>query len=497
MNRLNILFLTTALGSLLLSQTPLLAQSPLDIRVIPDEPYALASKAWMQEYASREITELGPFTSERQLYIYETLQFRAHALWASPEQHVLADLESRLDDPPGLRVQITDSDGNGKADQWMHQFPGQEYSPDLGFMFDLNQDGELDYFVFNGGPSSYQKSFSNVEDMFGSIFWFNYHWIDSNHDGYVDIHVINDADPDEDGLADRGMSVWLYDDNSDGLVDRAEYRGYTACFPMWAESREAWIPEAEELITISIPLENDVFTINRAEPFGESEINPQEYSLRLGENLAEVKAAVHSVEATQVPENLTVQELYDAANEANETGNYVKAVAFFRRVVERAPEHADAFHTLGRTLLKQRRFEEAVPIFQTALRLRRNNLDSEHIDIAESLYHLASAYFGQENYEAAEPLFYETLEILEANFGSDHRYIAATLHSLGSIAFNRGDYATAESFYQRAYKMRRKVLGKSHPSTIGSMYSLANTYERQGRTDEAAKLRERAYRRSP
>jgi hypothetical protein len=112
----------------------------------------------------------------------------------------------------GMVFVVFDSDYDGLADAFA-AYPGDQ---DYGFMYDLNKDCKMDYFIFNGGivPSKDFKAY-----------WFNFHWIDSNHDGKMDIYVENDIDLDGDGLPDNGITAWFYDSDFDGKIDKAEYIG--------------------------------------------------------------------------------------------------------------------------------------------------------------------------------------------------------------------------------------------------------------------------------
>ena len=112
-----------------------------------------------------------------------------------------------------LVLELIDKDGDGKAEEFVI-YPDTQ---DFGFMFDLNKDGKIDYIVFNQGLAM-------TKDM-KKFYWSKYHWIDSNFDGKIDIHVIPTIDLDGDKFPDEGVTAWIYDTNFDGDVDKAEYLG--------------------------------------------------------------------------------------------------------------------------------------------------------------------------------------------------------------------------------------------------------------------------------
>jgi hypothetical protein len=155
--------------------------------------------------------KLGTFKFHERKNIYAILDEIANRLRASRYYVVLKKKEIRIDDKVFV-LELSDRDGNGKADQFV-LYPDTQ---DFGFMFDLNKDGKIDYIVFNQG-------FAMTKDI--KPYWSKYHWIDSNFDGKIDIHVIPTIDLDGDGWPDEGVTAWIYDTNFDGDVDKAEYLG--------------------------------------------------------------------------------------------------------------------------------------------------------------------------------------------------------------------------------------------------------------------------------
>ena len=156
--------------------------------------------------------KLGTFKFNERKNIYETFDELANRLRASRYYVVLKKKEIKIDDKVSV-LELVDRDGDGKADQFV-LYPTM--TPDFGFMFDLNKDGKIDYIVFNQGLAL-------TKDM--KPYWSKYHWIDSNFDGKIDIHVIPTIDLDGDKCPDKGVTAWIYDTNFDGDVDKAEYLG--------------------------------------------------------------------------------------------------------------------------------------------------------------------------------------------------------------------------------------------------------------------------------
>nr|WP_228025314.1 response regulator [cf. Phormidesmis sp. LEGE 11477] len=66
------------------------------------------------------------------------------------------------------------------------------------------------------------------------------------------------------------------------------------------------------------------------------------------------------------------------------------------------------------------RYDEAEPLLRGTLEMRRVLLGSEHLDVAASLYNLASLYDNQFRFQEAEVLFEESLAIFQNVLGSAH-----------------------------------------------------------------------------
>jgi tetratricopeptide (TPR) repeat protein len=66
------------------------------------------------------------------------------------------------------------------------------------------------------------------------------------------------------------------------------------------------------------------------------------------------------------------------------------------------------------------RRQEAFLFCEQAFQIRRLSLPKGHIDIAFSLNTMAELYRTQRRYDEAEPLYEEALKIRMANFGEDN-----------------------------------------------------------------------------
>lgn len=114
---------------------------------------------------------------------------------------------------------LTDQDGNGRADLFAyHEKDIDDFTREFGAFFAESGDLRPYWIVFNGGKV---LDFSESGEVLGTV-WYNYQFVDRNGDGAFDIFIVNDVDFDGDGRSSGLETGWVFDDDFDGLVDRAE-----------------------------------------------------------------------------------------------------------------------------------------------------------------------------------------------------------------------------------------------------------------------------------
>ena len=148
-------------------------------------------------YKQKTLDELGTFRFNDRRHFYETLDELANQLRASRKYTVVIRKETKTIDRFPI-LELADRDGDGKPDQLYYTTKKGDFTQEVGFIFDLNKDGKIDYIVYNQGlaPSKDMK-----------VYWSKYHWIDSNYDGRIDIHVIPTIDLDGDKFPDKGVTA--------------------------------------------------------------------------------------------------------------------------------------------------------------------------------------------------------------------------------------------------------------------------------------------------
>ena len=172
---------------------------------------------------------------------------------------------------------------------------------------------------------------------------------------------------------------------------------------------------------------------------------------KIAENEIDYRAAKdHFIRAAQlVPENEDY--LFEAQSLANSAGDYGLALRYAQ----------DYF-----ILIKQRHSEVSEEFGKAANAL------------AVSLYHLG-------RYDEAGPLYRSALEVNLRVFGEKHSSTARSHNNLAANLHRKRQYSEAERHYRRGLEANLHALGNQHKNTAMSYNNVAFILNEQGRTREA------------
>ena len=149
-----------------------------------------------------------------------------------------------------------------------------------------------------------------------------------------------------------------------------------------------------------------------------------------------------------------------------------------------------AYRSLGRT-------EEAGPILEEALALRRRALGEQHVQVAESLHNLANVERQLKHLDKAERLTRQALAIQRQAFQKGHRDLARGLNNLASLLGEKAEaaevaggplLAEAEALAREGLAMKQRLFGEENSEVAVSLNTLAAILIREGRTAEAEPL---------
>ncbi len=176
--------------------------------------------------------------------------------------------------------------------------------------------------------------------------------------------------------------------------------------------------------------------------------------------------------------------LYDQAGPLLE-----RALAMRRNLFGGAhPEVATSLNQWAVLRWEQGAYDEAEQRLREALAIRHTTLGEDHPDVAETLNDLGAVLNARGAFEEAEQHERRALAIDRNHYGDEHPEVATDLDNLGVLFYDRGDYATAEQFYREALAMRQQLLGDDHPDVLKTLNNLAVLKWSQGDVDEAEQL---------
>ena len=191
---------------------------------------------------------------------------------------------------------------------------------------------------------------------------------------------------------------------------------------------------------------------------------------------------------------------------------------------------ATLLDTIGSVYLSLDLPEDAQPLIEQGLAVRRRLFGEKHLDVARSLYSLNRVYEKKGDLKTAEALAIDSLAIsttltgpdsLEtasgmcrlgvilhtkgefanaqrqlteclririARLGRDHEELTVPLDNLARLAQERRDFVTAERLYREALRIDLRTRGKDHPQYIRHLHNLATALHEMGNLDEAEPL---------
>jgi serine/threonine-protein kinase len=138
------------------------------------------------------------------------------------------------------------------------------------------------------------------------------------------------------------------------------------------------------------------------------------------------------------------------------------------------------------------RHEQAEPLLERALALRRRIFGRGSLEVAESLEHLAAAEDERAESERAEAHLRQALAIRRRRQGDDDIAVARTLNQLGQILVHKGvspdNAAGIEALHREALGIARRVEGSRGLTVAATLLAWSKLKQAQGSYAEAERL---------
>lgn len=201
--------------------------------------------------------------------------------------------------------------------------------------------------------------------------------------------------------------------------------------------------------------------------------------------------------ARQVSEFLTG--LFKVSDPSEARGNSITAreildrgaVRIARELQDQPVVQSQLMDTMGRVFESLGLYDQALPLLETSLAVRKKILGEEHLDVAVSLLDLGGVLWRKGEFEKARTLMEQGLAIREKLLGPDHKLVASSLHNLGNLYWSQGNYDQARRHLERALAIREKVLGLEHADVASTLNSLGAIAYKEGDFKKAGALWER------
>lgn len=178
---------------------------------------------------------------------------------------------------------------------------------------------------------------------------------------------------------------------------------------------------------------------------------------------------------------ITAQELLDEG-----------AKGIDQSLVDQPGLRGDLKETMGRMYRKAGFYEQALPLLEEAVDLRRQEYGNGDLRVASPLINLSNVLRELGENERAEPLIEEALRIQESHGATESLDYASGLTNLGALLKDRGELDEAEKFLLKGLAIKR-MLPDVELADIGvSLNNLGSLYQTRGDLAKAKQYCEEA-----
>src|SRR5215813_6200496 len=144
--------------------------------------------------------------------------------------------------------------------------------------------------------------------------------------------------------------------------------------------------------------------------------------------------------------------MFEVADPGQARGNVITARELLDQGAEKVVRElknqpavqAKLLDTLGQLYQSVGLYDREQPLLEEALKLRRQTLGNENLDVATSLEHLAEVAYLKAEYVKSEPLFREALSMRRKLLGEERIEVAESMNNLGKLLVARGNFSEAE-----------------------------------------------------
>ena len=146
----------------------------------------------------------------------------------------------------------------------------------------------------------------------------------------------------------------------------------------------------------------------------------------------------------------------------------------------------------GESLLYNGRFQEAVPVFEKELEVKKRRGDADD-SVACTYIQLGRASDSLGKYADSLRYYDEALQLYVRCFGTGHVAVADTYNNIGSVLISQEKFPEAIEALEQALKIKLKALGSQHPSIADSKILLSIVFGKMGESVKEKQNAKEAY----
>ena len=170
--------------------------------------------------------------------------------------------------------------------------------------------------------------------------------------------------------------------------------------------------------------------------------------------------------------------------------HYEEAIKLVQTSPQKRPDlECEALEKYAQLLLSERKFEEAEPIFEKALKDFIEAHGPDHPFVADCLSEFSLLMRRTGRLAEAEAKLRRALAIQEKTIGVDTVAYLTTLHRLAAVLSDEGRCKDADELYNAVLPKLKEKLGPMHPFVADTMDNWAVYVEKCGNKDTAEDLR--------
>lgn len=165
---------------------------------------------------------------------------------------------------------------------------------------------------------------------------------------------------------------------------------------------------------------------------------------------------------------------------------------------ELGPDHPSlvtSLNNLAIVLRETKRGDESVPFLERAIAIGEAAAKAdpdERPNYATALHNFGDYYSNKRDFDKARPLYEKALKLRREALGNDHPWVAETLNNLANMLVSQDKAAEALPLFDEAITIRTNEFGATDQRVTKVMMNKAMALDRLGKKDEAQKLRDEA-----